>query len=42
MTGVGIEPTTYGLKGTLEAPRNVGFSAMNQGTMSEVPMSGTE
>ncbi len=42
MTGVGIEPTTYGLKGTFQTAPNVGFSAMNQGMMSEVPMSGTD
>jgi hypothetical protein len=31
MTGVGIEPTTYGLKGTSETGRFVRISGMNQG-----------
>jgi hypothetical protein len=33
MTGVGIEPTTYGLKGTSETGPFVLISAMNQGIM---------
>jgi hypothetical protein len=37
MTGVGIEPTTYGLKGGLETPPNPGISGPFLAFTPEVP-----